>query len=281
MDNNTRSIYGSYIQTCLSLKVDPEYKEFTRVNEKLSILASTLPSAGEFPSIACYVIGNGGHSFSVGANGIAKPEPVVHRGTDASLYNQLPFVLRETNNDLSPVQRAKYCLRRTETHNGTSYIAYYGRRIDKTNLTVTMEEKNIQNGQETSSSFVPTASNLNPTPPAINNNGTNTVDGDYTTVAARLNLSLTADDIAEFKNVAQIIYNDEGYAIISEIGLCYSVDRVITVNASNGGTFNFNETIATQIASFVSTLIPASAANNGTSVALDVGATEPLWSFVG
>jgi len=279
VDNSTRTIYGSYIQTCLMLNLTPEYKQNTTINEKLSILSSTLPTATDKPALSYYIIGNGGHTFAVGAGGIPKPEPVLHRGTDAALYSQLPFVLRELNNDLTQVQRTKYALRRQETHNGTSYIAYYGRRIDKTNLSVSTEYKTISGGQETTTPFVPTSSNLNPTPPVINNNGTNTVDGDYTTVAARLSLSLTADDVAEFQNVASIIYNDSGYAIISEIGLCTGVDKITTVTTASGGSFNFNDAIGVQIASFVSTLIPASAANNGTSVSLDVGATEPLWTL--
>lgn len=279
MENATRTIYGSYIQTCLFFGLQPEFKASSTLNEKLGINATTLPSQNDKVSLAYYVIGNGGHQLAVGANGVPKPEPVQHRATDAALYSQLPFVLREVNNDLSPAERVKYALRKEEVHNSVRYIAYYARRIDKTNLIPTMEYKVVNSGQETVTPFTPNSSNLSPIPPTMVNSGVNTVDGDYTTASARVSLVLTADDMTELLNVGNIIYNDSGFAIISEIGLCTGVDKVIAVTAENGGTFNFNDAIGVQIASHIPTMIPANFSNNGTSISLDVGATEPLWSL--
>lgn len=279
MENATRTIYGSLIQTALLLGTTPEYKLNTTLNEKLGIIATTLPNTTDRPALSYYVIGNGGHQLVVGANGIPKPEPIQHRATDAALYNQLPFVLRELNNDLSSIERTKYCLRRQEIHNTIPYIAYYGRRIDKTNSVPTMEYKVIVNGVETTSPFVPNTSNLNPTPPTINNVGVNTVDGDYTVASARINVALTASDVIELLNVSNIIYNDSGYAIISEIGLCTGVDKIITVNAPGGGTFTFSEAIGVQIISHISAMIPAQYSNDGINITLNCGSVEPLFSF--
>ena len=128
---------------------------------------------------------------------------------------------------------------------------------------------------------MPNSSNLAPTPPTVNNSGVNTVDGDYTTASARLNLVITPEDITEFLNVGSIIYNDTGFAIISEIGLCTGVDRIFPVSVQSGGSFNFNDAVGVQIINHVPAMIPAAFSNNGTTISLAVGATEPLFSLGG
>lgn len=279
MENSTRTIYGGFIQTCLWLGVPPTYKPHSTLNEKFAINASILPSTSDIPTLSYYAIGNGGHQMVIGAEGIAVPEPIQHRGTDAALFKHLPFVLRATNDDLSPSQRARYALRRLETHNSIQYIAYYLRRIDKTNLVPVMEYKVVSNGETTTTAFTPNTSNLNPTPPDVSNTGVNTVDGDYTSASARLNLVMTEDEISELLNVANVIHSSTSFAIISEIALCTGVDKVVTVNASGGGTFQFNEAIGVQIATHMPAFVPAKYSNTGATLAVDVGATEPLFTI--
>ena len=279
MENSTRTIYGSYVQTCLLTRSPVIYMPYTTLNEKLAINASILPSSVDLPSLSYYVVGNGGHQLAVSAGGVPKPEPVQHRGTDASLYNQLPFVIRAVNNDLSPTLRARYVLRRLETHNGIDYVVYYGRRLDKTNLVPSMKYRVVANGETSTTPFVPNSSHLHPTPPTVSNTGVNTVDGDYTTASAVIDLVMTADDMTEFLNVADVLFDDDGYAIISEIGLCTGVDKIVTVNAFGGGTFQYNEAIGVQIISHIPAMIPAKYSNEGTDISLDIGSTEPLWSL--
>jgi hypothetical protein len=90
---------------------------------------------------------------------------------------------------------------------------------------------------------------------------------------------MTADDMTEFLNVADVLFDDDGYAIISEIGLCTGVDKIVTVNAFGGGTFQYNEAIGVQIISHIPAMIPAKYSNEGTDISLDIGSTEPLWSL--
>lgn len=277
MDNNSRTVYGNYLQTCLLLGITPQFPQHTTLNQRLNISASTLPGQSDRISLSTYSIGIGGHRSVIGANGITKTENINHAPTDSGLYYQIPFVLRQLNNDLSAAQRSLYALRRVENHNSTPYIAYYARRIDKTNLVPQMEYKTIVNGTESTFPFVPTAANLNPTPPIINNNGVNTTSGDYITAAARMSLIFTPQDIEELLNVSNVMFNDEGYAIISEISLNCGVDRAVTVDNGAQGTFNFLESIGTTIISHIPSLLAAKASNNGSSISLDVGATEPMW----
>jgi hypothetical protein len=79
-------------------------------------------------------------------------------------------------------------------------------------------------------------------------------------------------------NCANIIYGDPRYAIISEIGLVSGVDSVVNVPAT-AGSFNMTECIAAQINSFINTFIPMNYMNDGTTINLNVGSTEPLFQL--
>lgn len=249
------------------------------MNQKFGIQNGTVPVSTERPKLGYYCIGNRGHQLVVGGEGIPKPEPVQHSATDAALYGHIPFVLRLVTNDLTSTERARYALRREEQHNGDTYVAYYLRRLDLTNVTPIMNLKTVTNGVEQTTAFVPNSSNLNPTPPDIINSGVNVTDGQYVSASAVVTLSLTETDALELINVAKVLYNDEYYSIISEIGLCTGIDKVVQVTSSIGGTFNFNEAIVVQIASHIPAMIPLKFSNTGTDITLSLGATEPLFSL--
>lgn len=277
MENITRTIYGAELQTCLLMGLPLTIKVNSTLNERFGIQNGVLPPDGVLPSMRYYCIGNGGHTFTVGANGRSKPEPIQHRGTDAGLYSPLPFVLREPNNDLTVTERAKYALRRTETHQGRTWFAYYLKRMDLDTVTAGMELITVRDGNSSISNFVPNSENLNPMPPTLSANGVNVISGDYVSATAKLPMILTPDEVAELLNVCKVIYDDEAMAIISEIGLCSGVDKNVQSSGDGGNTINFNEAIAVQIVSHVTTFQALAYNNNGTELLLDVGATEPLF----
>ncbi len=279
MEGSTRTVYGGYIQTCLALGLPPSYPTGTTMNEELGINATTLPASDDTPKLAYWVIGNKGHDFVKGTNGIAKPETLQHKTTDSGLFGQIPFVLRPVGNDLSPVDRTKYALRREETWGSQVYAAYYARRIDLTNVTPQMQYNAVANGTTTTTQFVPTSSNLHPTPPALNNAGVNTVTGDYLTADALLNLTLTTDDATELQNVASIMFGDAAAAVISEIGMCFGVDHIVSVTSTGAGNFNMNEVIGTTIAMHIPALYPMTFADEGVTITLNLGSSDPLFAL--
>lgn len=267
------------MQTALLLKLPYEVLTNSTLNEKFGIQNGVMPAIENYPAMRYFAVGNGGHRMSVGAGGIAKPEPVQHRGTDAALYNHLPFILRDVTNDLQIVDRAKYGLRRIETHNGNQYVAYYLKRIDMTDVLVATEFVTVADGVSTITDFVPDSSNLNPTPPVLNGAGVNIVTGDYVAATAKATLTLDTFDITELLNVANIIYNDESYAIVSEIALCAGVDKSISAPSVGNTTITFNEVIGTQVMSHVNTFFPLKFANAAVAVELDIGVSEPNLSI--
>lgn len=280
MQNIVRTIYGSALQSALLMGLPHQFKVSTTLNEKFDIQSGVYPASDVYPAMRYWGIGIGGHKLTVGANGLSFPEPVQHRGTDAALYTHRPFVLRELNNDLSPAERTKYGLRRKETHNGTDYIAYYLRRIDMTNVNVAMEMITINEGVTTTTPFVPNSSNLTPVPPVLSSNGVNVVNGEYTAATAKISLLLSDLDVAEYINVANILNNDDNYAIISEVVLCSGVDKVVPSPSIGNSTINFNEVIGVQAVTFVNVFYPVKYTNTGVNILLDVGASEPNLTLV-
>lgn len=280
MDNNvTRTVFGASVQTCMHLGLPFSFPEYSTLNQLLGIQQSTIPNVNDKPTLGYYVWGNRGHSMIVGTDGIPLNEIVQHRATDAGLFGQLPFVLREVNQDLSATERAKYVLRRQEERNGTPYYAYYGRRLDKSNIRSGMYLTQMQNGVAVVSNFTPTQANLTPSPQQLSNSATNVINADYVSSRARLTLSMSEIDVAEMLNVAKVIYDDERYAIVSEIGLCTGVDKLINAPGFGGGTFQFAEAIGMQIAAHVAVYNPLLQTNTGVQIEMDVGVNEPLYAL--
>jgi hypothetical protein len=280
MQTTTRTIYSSYLQTVLLRGKAFQMAANSTLNELLQVQSGVAPTVT--PTLKYYAIGNGGHAMVTGANGIPLINPVQHNSTDAGLFHQLPFVLRELGNDIDAITQADYALRRIETHNGLQYIAYYLKRLPETDVP-DMEYLTVANGVTTTTAFTPNTSNLNPTPPALNNGGVNTVSGDYVASSSKVAINLTPTEITELLNMANIIYGDPAYAIISEIALCSGVDKTVQSpngTGNNASMINFNEAIAVQCLSFLNTFFSMPMNTSGAEILLDVGTSEPCFVLV-
>lgn len=275
MERIVRTVYGAYLQTCQLLNLPVILKPNSTLNEKFNIHTNIAIADSDRPAMLYVGIGNGGHRMVVGSNGIGKPEIIQHTPRHAALYNQLPFILRLPSEDLTPVERAKYRLRRLETHDGITYVAYYLKKLDMTNTVPQLELRTVTDGVTNSTVFSPTIADLNPTPPAINPGGVLTTTGDYIAATGKVPFTMDANEVAEFLNVANIIYGDEGYAMISEIALCSGVDRTV-VGDFNGSSSGYTDSIGVQIMNFIGQFVHVPSNNSGIDIEFDVGSVEPL-----
>ena len=275
METVTNTIYGSYIQTCQLLRKDPEIKPYTTLNEKLNIFKDEVLTPGEIPTVQYVAVGNGGHTATTGPNGVTIPAPVLHTPRHAALYNQLPFVLRTPENDLTSVERANYRLRSIIDVNGTTYVAYYLKVLNLTNVVPAMEHKLVADGQIFTDPFTPTAQDLDPVPPNIDPNSTNTSTGEYLSATAKIPFTLDVNDIRELQDACRILYGTDEAAIISEVALCSGVDRPVEGDF-NGTTATYTEAIAVQVSSFINTFYATKFINDSVNVVFDVGSVEPL-----
>lgn len=270
MENVVRSIYGSYLQTVQFGKSTFDLTDNTTLNEKFNILSGVTPTST--PGVGYYAIGNGGHSIAMGANTVPLVRSKEHLATDAALYNHLPFVLRSVDDDLTAGERAKYGLRKQINIDGTVYIAYYLKRLNVASGVPVMKLQTTNNGVTTTSTFVPTAANLDPEAPDLTESTVNVLRSQYAIVSEPVPFALTAAEIAEIINAATIIYGDEAYALISEMALCSGEDKQITLA---GGDI-FNEVVAVQCCSFISTFHMLAASKTGLTGTLELGSAEPL-----
>lgn len=272
-----RTVYGAHLQTCQLMGIPFTVPTSSTLNEKFNISTGVLTSS-DMPRMRYVAIGNGGHRMkATGSGSLQVPEPIQHRTTDAALYSHIPFALRPVADDLSPAVRARYALRRAETHNGDNYFAYYLRRMDLTSVTSQMEYKAVTAGGITTTIFQPDSDNLSPVPPVINSGGTVVTSGDYVTASARVSFILDVTDVQEILRACEVIYGSEDYGIISEIALCSGVDKMVQSFDAGGGTFNFNDVMAAQIVSHISSFHALRFTSNGVNTLFDVGATEPLF----
>lgn len=301
MRNIVRTIYGSALQTArlsgsqhtipanstlneaiLNADIIPHMT--SPVNRGMEVLPNYNPVAdSDDLNLKILCIGNGGHRNAVGADGVPFTDPIPHRARDSGLFRPIPFIVRPIASDLDATARANYRLRRVLDIGGNLYVAYYGRVLDLTEVQPEMSHVTIDEGVSTSVEFVPTIDDLKPTQPdadtVLNSNG------EYLAVAATLEISFTANEVAELRSAMNILYGDERLAIVSELALCTGKDVTVTEKWPNNAPYttpvaigsNRTETIGAQIAIHVSAYYPVLFTNDGFSFTLDVGATEPLF----
>lgn len=275
----TRTVYGAALQTAHLYKLPLNIPENSTLNEKFGIRPTDPLEEGELPTVRYICIGNGGHRMTMGANNIPVTTPINHQATDAALYKHMPFVIRELDNDLSIVQRAKYAMRTIIKVDNVEFIAYYLKRLPLEDNTITLSRTHIANGEPVTVEFVPNNDNLNPEPPELPHDHIVTTDGSYISCSSVIDFQFTAQDVEELINVARVLYNDEAHAIISEIGLCSGVDRTITEPVP-GGNISYREALRTQIVTHISTHYPVGLVNDGFRLQLEAGAVEPLLGIV-
>jgi hypothetical protein len=277
----TRTCYGALLQACQLLDVPFVLVPNTTLNEKFQVQAGVAPSTGEMPALNYYCIGNGGHANLTGADGFPYTTPLQHLATDAALYKPLPFIMRPLGQDLDPTTMQQYALRTIITApSGTQYIAYYAKRLNiaSSGVEPSMTLNTTTNGVTSTQPFVPTSNNLNPTPPPVSSSGVVTTNGSYITSSAIIDINFDANDVAELINCCQILFNNELYAVISEIGLCSGVDQLVTVPANGAQpALTYNEAIAVQIMTHVTSYYSVGSSNQGVEIDVQIGATEPLY----
>lgn len=273
----TRTIYSAHLSTCKLLNKPFTILPNSTLNQKYSLYQDEVPNSNEYPKLGYIGIGNKGSSYEVTSTGYVLTTPVPHSPRHASLYNQIPFLIRPIDDDISSTERAKYRLRVPISLNNNTYIAYYLRTLDLTSVTPVVQIRNVNNGVITTNTFTPTTGDLAPVAPNLNNINLNDPSGDYLVSTALVNFTLSATDITNIREACQLLYGDQRYAVINEIVLVTGVDKILSGIAGSNGSINYTETIAAQVASFISSEMYILTENNQElSIQLDLGSVEPL-----
>ena len=265
--NTCRTIYGIKLQTALLTNSIYTPLPNTTLNEKFNIYPNH-SLLGQYPKLNLFVIGIGGNSII--ENNVKDLKRAKHSAVDGALFKHVPFIIRELNNDISDTERAKYRLRVIQNFNGIDYICYYGKVIqtieyhDMIFTTNTTEDISTIGLFDTNSK----PEILNP----VNNNNLNllSIPNNYILNMCKVFYSMDLDEIDEVKNAINIIYPDIENPIISEIGLCSSIDMLLD---------NYMEAIATQINFHIDVSLDLQAIygnNKNINLVLELGGMEPL-----
>lgn len=247
MYGNVKTVWFAMLQLAKSIQRDHSVLPYSTLNEKLNIQSGVSLATGEEPDMQYLAIGRGG----VVNVGTSDRNLLQHKVTDGCLFEQIPFVMREVTNDLDPAERAKYRLRRLETHGGTQYFVYYLLKIDLASATPVVSKLDTTGGNEVEVPFVPIPSQLTPAPVALDANGLPITTSNLSIlVSAPLEVILSTADITNIMDACEIIYGSPNKAIISEVSLCSGFDK--SINSNLGGTsITHDEVIACQPCSFV------------------------------
>ena len=277
MDKTMRTAAGAMLQTALKWNLPYEVMANSTLNQKFGILPNMLPTSSRDLAVRYMTIGIGGQNISVGAGGRRVLTSAFRQPSHASLYDHVPFVMREFDNDLPVVQRNNYRLRTVMTVGGKQYIAYYARVLPAVTTPVSLELRTQEDGDViTTTPWSYPIDSLNPKPPLLTNNQTMVTGSDSLVSTCILDLTISKQETKEIVDAVTILFGSEAYAVISEIGLCSGVDYDQAAGDSSGGTINYREAIAVQVSDILSVNFPAVYNNTGISYSIDVGAVEPL-----
>lgn len=275
MDNVKRTCYVSHLMTCKAMNRPFTILPNSTLNQKFNIYPNEVPNINEYPVIGYVGIGNKGASYELGTDGYILTTPIPHLARHASLYNFIPFLVRPINDDISATERARYRMRVIMTIGGEQYIAYYLRALTLTDITPSVELRNVNDGIITTSAFNASLSDLSPVHVDLSNTDINDANGDYLVSTAKVLFTLNQQDINEILNACNLIYGDPRYAVINELAVCSGVDKVLQ-GSIGGTTVNYTETIATQIATFIYQYHPLTENTSKVQIDLDIGSVDGL-----
>lgn len=245
-----KTIYHTNLELLKALEKPFAAIEYSTLNEKYNIQANADLPNGVYPELGWIAIGRGGHRGRLTSSGATIIDILQHNIKHASLYEHIPFILREIDDDLSPSERLGYGMRTLIEKNGVSYFAYYLKKINYESSFPVIEELTVSDGEIESTPFVATPSQLNPTPIPYSNSDVNISSGKHISVQSTIEIELTKNDIEEIIAAVEIIYGDPAYATISEIATVTGISKAVDTTLG-GVNITYEEVLAAQIANHI------------------------------
>lgn len=242
-DITVKTIFALHKELFVTAGADYVPLPFSTYNEIHSVFHGEPIPAGSRPETAYFGIGRGGHKNATDLASEDLQNPQQHQIADAHLFKPIPLIMRETDDDLSDAEIAKYRMRKVITANGKQYFAYYLMKVDLTTSVPTIRHVDATGGTEVITPYTPTVDQLTLPPVTVVNNEANTSTGIHLNGLIGLTVTLTPNDISEILNCVDIIYNDRRFALITEQALASGIDKEVTSN-DGGVPRTYTEVIA-------------------------------------
>lgn len=267
-----RHAQGNLTQLCNFLGLDIPELNYTTLNQKFNVGTDLVIPNGSVAKGLYWGIGNGGFYVSgQSVDGTISLTPTPHDTSHTGLFHHIPFIMRPVSSDLDALTRAKYRMRATITHGGTTYWAYYLKKIDMTGIVATLEKRTSAQSS-TPVAFTHVASDLSPTPPSLAGGGSLTATGEYVGAVTMLPFTFTTEEQVELVNCINILYDgDIGKAMIGEIALVSGVDVVNTVSG-----VSYTEAAKAKLSNSLATSIPMHVLTQGVSMNIKLEALSAV-----
>lgn len=273
--NSLATIWKKFLSLHTDIKKEyiPPFSTILNTKSEFNIFPNINNISGEYPKqFSYYAIGVGGGSEFINNSGYSYNN---HNPTDASLYEQIPFIMKTTDNDISVSEQSKYRFRTEKIINGITYICYYLKEIGDIRLPsrpykLTVVNNSGMGDAELTEFDTNTDSMLYPifkprTIDPVSNNVAN-----YVAVTLTATINFTPAEIQYLKEVLNILYPDQDKKI-TELAICSGIDL-----ATEEGRI---EAAIVQIMYFISIdteTAMALASTDGFNRTIEMGGLEPL-----
>jgi hypothetical protein len=218
-------VYGISLQLSQINGSPYEILPNTTLNEKFNIKSNVKLTKDVYPTIKYFALGVGGSEVATGIDAYNFSK---HKSTDAALFEHIPFVMRTVDEDLLPIEKAKYRFRKTEIINGVEYICYYLKVIDTKSMSQGFYIVSVNEGSASLSVFdTNTDEFLNPIPRDPSKGMTDLNNTKYISAVANLKFSLYKNELEEINEILKIRYGESHTKGLTEIGICSGVDMDI------------------------------------------------------
>ena len=262
-----------------------KYPEKSTLNEHFNLLANRIPDGAERATLKYLCIGNRGHVAQTESDGFTDFVPVGKVANASGMFNAVPFVLRELDNDLSDAQRKNYAFRTQVNINGRNYWAYYLKRIDMRTVETNDYLITKQGSVQTVVDHVYTDNELFPKPIELpeydydDDQRVDIPDGRYVTSNADIKIVFDEFDVQEYMNVTAIMRGSSRSSVISEIALASGIDGVATGESATGSPFSYDEALGVQVLYYITLYSNLAITNENLNMTVKIGQSSPF--FIG
>lgn len=266
--SSQRTIHAMALELYRSINKEYVILSNTTLNEKFKIDETEKLPENTYPLINYYGIGIGGEESIEGIEGYSFSRK---RAITGNMFNQIPFVMRELDNDLLDDEKSNYRFRKLEDHNGKTYACYYLKKIRKYEL---RDEFFVIKNEDGVSKLNLFDNNTTELLDAIPINKDNILDNltkaEYITKLIKMDFTLTSKEVYDVKEVMNILNlpNEK----ISEIAICQGHDIPYS-------GYNEHKAYAVQIAYHLTVSINLQtdlSINKELLKQIEIGGSEPL-----
>ena len=272
MFNTVRTHMGALLQTAQKQRAEFVIPKNTTLNQTFGVFPDMVTDSVLTLGCNYFCIGVGGYNSELGTNGLRKSSVTPHEPWHMGLYQYIPHVIRPVTNDLTAAERERFRMRAVITIGTTQYAAYY-LRVLPTALAVPSVKLAVGNNPPVAWSFPVDA--LTPALPILKTGQVMTTGDDTLRITCPYEVPFTETDVTEILNAAQLLFGDEGYGCVVEIGICAGTDKRLPGNF-DGLSVTYTEAISCFITDFMSTKMDFPVLTQGGVFTFEAGAAEPM-----